>query len=68
MTKMTNQEMIKVLLDRLLTHRKAMASTFIVIEALDKDGDFDLYDQMATANRLLEDLDSLMDRMQKING
>jgi hypothetical protein len=65
---MTNQEMIREMLDRLQAQQEAMASTFTVIEALDKDGDFDLHDQMATADGLLEGLGGLIDRMQKING
>lgn len=65
---MTNQEMIREMLDRLQAQQEAMASAFTVIEALDKDGDFDLHDQMATADGLLEGLGGLIDRMQKING
>ena len=65
---MTNQEMIREMLDRLQVQQEAMASAFDVVEALDKDGDFDLHDQMATADGLLEGLGALLDRMQKING
>ena len=65
---MTNQEMIREMLDRLQRQHEVMASTFNVVEALDRDGDFDLNDQMATADGLLEGLSSLLDRMQKING
>lgn len=65
---MTNQEMIQEMLDRLQAQHEAMASTFNVVEALDKDGDFDLHDQMHTADGLLEGLGALLDRMQKING
>ncbi|MEL0016943.1 MAG: hypothetical protein VW715_17160 [Rhodospirillales bacterium] len=65
---MTNQEMIREMLDRLQRQQEVMASTFTVIEALDRDGDFDLNDQMATADGLLEGLGGLIDRMQKING
>ena len=65
---MTNQEMIREMLDRLQAQQETMASTFEVIEALDRNGDFDLHDQMATADSLLEGLGGLIDRMQKING
>ena len=65
---MTNQEMIREMLDRLQAQQETMASTFNVIEALDRNGDFDLHDQMATADGLLEGLGALLDRMQKING
>ena len=65
---MTNQEMIREMLNRLNVQHEAMASTFNCVEALDRDGDFDLHDQMATADGLLEGLGSLLNRMQKING
>jgi len=65
---MTNQEMIREMLDRLQVQQESMVSAFDVVEALDKYGDFDLHDQMATADSLLEGLGSLLDRMQKING
>jgi len=65
---MTNQEMIQEMLDRLQAQQETMASTFNVVEALDRNGDFDLHDQIATADGLLEGLGALLDRMQKING
>ena len=65
---MTNQEMIAEMLDRLQRQHEVMASTFNVIEALDRDGDFDLHDQIHTADTLLEGLGGLLDRMRKING
>lgn len=65
---MTNQEMIREMLDRLQAQHEVMASTFNCVEALDRDGDFDLHDQMATADGLLEGLGALLVRMQKING
>jgi len=65
---MTNQEMIAEMLDRAAAAQEQLASTFGVIEALDKDGDFDLHDQMHTADGLLEGLGALIQRMQKING
>lgn len=65
---MTNQEMIREMLDRLNAQHEAMASTFNCVEALDRDGDFDLHDQMATADALLEGLGGLIDRMQQVNG
>ena len=65
---MTNQQMIREMLSRLETQQRDMASTFNVVEALDRDGEFDLGDQMMTADRLLEELAELVERMQKING
>ena len=65
---MTNQEMIAEMLDRAAAAQEQLASTFNVIEALDRDGDFDLHDQIATADGLLEGLGALLDRMRKING
>lgn len=65
---MTNQEMIAEMLDRAAAAQEQLQSTFGVIEALDKDGDFDLHDQMATADGLMEGLGALIGRMQKING
>ena len=65
---MTNQEMIREMLDRLQAQHEVMASTFNVVEALDRDGDFDLHDQMHTADGLLEGLGALLERMQKVNG
>ena len=65
---MTNQEMIAEMLDRLQQQHEVMASTFNVIEALDRNGDFDLHDQIVTADGLLDGFGSLLERMQKING
>lgn len=65
---MTNQEMIAEMLDRAAAAQEQLQSTFGVIEALDRDGDFDLHDQMTTADGLLEGLGALILRMQKING
>jgi len=65
---MTNQEMIAEMLDRAAAAQEQLASTFDVIEALDRNGDFDLHDQIATADGLMEGLGALLDRMQKING
>jgi len=65
---MTNQEMIQEMLDRLQAQQETMASTFNVVEALDRNGDFDLHDQIATADGLLDGLGALLYRMQKING
>jgi hypothetical protein len=56
------------MLDRLQAQQETMASTFNCVEALDRDGDFDLHDQISTADSLLEGLGGLIDRMQKING
>ena len=65
---MTNQEMIREMLDRLAAGAEQMANQFDVVEALDRDGDFDLHDQMATAMGLMEGLAALVARMRKING
>ena len=65
---MTNKEMINEMLDRLQAQHEAMTSTFNCVEALDRDGDFDLHDQIATADSLLEGLGGLLDRMRKVNG
>ena len=65
---MTNQEMIREMLDRAAAAQEQLASTFNVIEALDRDGDFDLMDQIHTADSLMEGMGSLIERMRKING
>ena len=65
---MTNQEMIQEMIDRLEGQIETMVSTFNVIEALDRDGDFDLHDQIVTADGLLEGLSALKERMRAING
>ena len=65
---MTNQEMIAEMLDRLQAQQEAMTSAFGVVEALDRDGDFDLHDQMTTADHLLDSLGALLVRMRQING
>jgi hypothetical protein len=65
---MTNQEMIAEMLDRLAAGAEQMATQFQVVEALDRDGDFDLHDQIATADGLMEGLTALVERMRKING
>ena len=65
---MTNQEMIREMIDRLEAQIETMVSTFNCIEVLDRDGDFDLNDQIATADGLMEGLNALKERMRKING
>ena len=65
---MTNQQMIQEMIERLEAQIETMVSTFNVIEALDRDGDFDLHDQISTADGLLEGLSSLKERMRAVNG
>ena len=65
---MTNQEMIAEMLDRAAEAQEQLTSTFNVIEALDRNGDFDLHDQIVTADGLLEGMSALLERMRKING
>jgi hypothetical protein len=65
---MTNQEMIQEMIDRLEAQIETMASTINCIEVLDRDADFDLHDQIATADGLMEGLNALKDRMRAING
>jgi|DEB0MinimDraft_4_1074332.scaffolds.fasta_scaffold63645_1 hypothetical protein len=65
---MTNQEMIAEMLDRAAAAQEQLASTFDVIEALDRNGNFDLHDQIATADAMMAGLGALIQRMQKING
>ena len=65
---MTNQEMIAEMLDRADAQVEALTSTGEVIEVLDRDGDFDLHDQMATYEALVGNLKDLLGRMRKING
>lgn len=56
------------MLDRAAAAQEQLASTFDVIEALDRNGDFDLHDQIATADAMMVGLGALIQRMQKING
>lgn len=65
---MTNQEMITEMLTRAEAQVEALVSTGEVIEALDRDGDYDLHDQMATYEDLVGSMKELLDRMVKING
>lgn len=65
---MTNREMITEMLDRLQGQIETMQSTMNVIEAVDRDGDFDLHDQIATADGLMDGMQSLLQRMRNING
>jgi len=65
---MTNREMITEMLDRFQGQIENMQSTVGVIEALDRDGDFDLHDQIATADGLMDGLQSLLQRMRNVNG
>jgi len=65
---MTNREMISEMLDRFQQQVETMSSTVAVIDALDRDGDFDLHDQIATADGLMDGLQSLLQRMRNVNG
>ena len=65
---MTNQEMISEMLDRATAQVDQLVTTGEVIEALDRDGDFDLHDQMATWETLVGSMTELLERMRKING
>lgn len=65
---MTNQEMISEMLDRATAQVNQLVTTGEVIEALDRDGDFDLHDQMATWEDLVGSMTELLGRMRKING
>jgi len=66
--RMTNQEMISEMLDRATAQVDQLVTTGEVIEALDRDGDFDLHDQMATWEDLVGSMTELLGRMRKING
>jgi len=66
--RMTNQEMISEMLDRATAQVNQLVTTGEVIEALDRDGDFDLHDQMATWEDLVGSMTELLGRMRKING
>ena len=65
---MTNQEMISEMLDRAQAQLEQLTSSGEVIEALDRDGDYDLHDQMATYEDLVGSMAELLVRMRKING
>ena len=65
---MTNQEMISEMLDRADAQVEQLISTGEVIEVLDRDGDYDLHDQMVTYEALVGELKDLLGRMRKING
>jgi len=65
---MTNQEMIAEMLNRAEAQVEQLISTGEVIEALDRDGDFDLHDQMATYEGLVGSMKELLTRMVAING
>lgn len=65
---MTNQDMINEFLDRATETVDRLVTQGEVIEALDRDGDFDLHDQMRTFEDLTGSLGELLTRMKKING
>ena len=65
---MTNQEMISEMLDRAQAQLEQLTSSGEVIEALDRNGDYDLHDQMATYEDLVGSMAELLVRMRKING
>ena len=65
---MTNQEMISEMLDRAQAQLEQLTSSGEVIEALDRDGDYDLHDQMATYEDLVGSMAELLVRTRKING
>jgi len=45
-----------------------MTNQEMIREMLDRDADFDLHDQISTADGLMEGLNALKDRMRAING
>jgi hypothetical protein len=65
---MTNQEMIREMLTRAEAQVEQMISTGEIIAALDRGGDYDLHDQMATYEGLVGSMKELLTRMVAING
>jgi hypothetical protein len=66
---MTNKDMMVEMLDRLGEQVDSMTSTLRVVDALDRDSrDYDLVDQMATAEKLLTQMNALVARMVAIKA
>ena len=68
MTNITIKQMQNEMILRLDAELQAMRSTFNAIDALDRLTQYDLHDQMCTADKLLEQMDELLTRMNDVVG
>ena len=66
MTNITTNQMKNQMIHRLDAELQAIRSTFNAIDAIDRLNDYELHDQMITADELLEEMDSLLTRMNNI--
>lgn len=65
---MKTADMIGEYLERATETLERLNTQGEVIEALDRDGDFDLHDQMRTWEDLTGSMAELLERMKKISG
>jgi hypothetical protein len=67
-TNITNKQMKNELIHRLDEQLQNFRSNMMALEAVDRTYDFDLVDQMVTANKLMNQMDVLLTKMNNIVG
>jgi hypothetical protein len=68
MTNITTRQMKNEMIHRLDEQLQAFRSTMFALDALDRLEDYDLIDQMVTADKLMSQMDELIDRINKVVG
>jgi hypothetical protein len=68
MTNTTDRQMKKELVRRLGDMMQNVRSTMNALDALDRIEDYDLVDQMTTADNLMAQMDDLLERMNNVVG
>jgi hypothetical protein len=68
MTNLTNKQMKNEMIHRLDEQLQAFRSTMNALDALDRLYDYDLIDQMDTADKLMAQMDVLLTKMNNIVG
>jgi len=66
MTNVSNTQMKNELIHRLDTELQSFRSTMMALDAIDRIEDYDLIDQIVTADRLMDQMDQLLTRMNNI--
>jgi hypothetical protein len=67
-TNLTNKQMKKEMIHRLDEQLQSFRSTMMTLDAIDRLEDYDLIDQMDTADKLMAQMDVLLTKMNNIVG
>jgi hypothetical protein len=68
MTNLTNRQMKNEMIHRLDEQLQSFRSTMMTLDAIDRLEDYDLIDQMDTADKLMAQMDVLLTKMNNIVG